>query len=170
MFLRSLAIAIVALACAACAANPGSRSSSTDDALAPRTVTGAPKRVPVAEYLAFLDTLSVAVENDEPRAFNQREVDRYNELVRQLRSRLEGVDNIDQLDEEQQVDVFNLHEELQAVVIGDPRYQVICRREQTVGTNFRRKTCMTVEELRNRQERAQDMLRSAWPYMGPPSN
>lgn len=170
MQIRYLVIIVAALACAACASGQSSRTTSVDDDLAPKPVAPAPKRVAVPEYLAFLDELTQSVEDEKPRVFNSRELREYRRVESELRASLAGVDNIDQLNHEQQIKVFNLHEELQAVFIGDPKYQVICRREQTVGTNFRRTSCMTVQEFRSYQDGGQSVLRGAWPYMAPPAN
>jgi hypothetical protein len=171
MSFRSLLIVLAAASCAACAANPSSRSAAgANDELAPKAVAPAPERVDVDEYLEFLDELTVAVNANDRREYNRRELDSYRRIVGDLRASLQGVDNVSELNLEQQIKVFNLHEELQAVVIGDPRYRVICRRQQTVGTNFRQTTCMTVEEFRYFQDRGQEFLRGAWPYMAPPAN
>jgi hypothetical protein len=164
---RMIGLALAALLLSGCAANQTSRPASSHPELEPKAVAPAPQRVSVEEYLQFLDSLSSAVEDDQPREFNPRERASVERIDRELRSRLDGVDNIEQLNPEQQIAVFNLHEELQAVVIGSPRYRVICRREQTVGTHFRRTTCMTVEEFQRYQDRGQEFLRNAWRYMQP---
>lgn len=170
MLFRHLVIILAALACTACATGQSSRTTAADDDLAPKPVAPAPKRVAVPEYLAFLDELTQAVEDEKPRVFNARELREYRRIESELRASLAGVDNIDQLSQDRQIKVFNLHEELQAVFIGDPKYQVICRREQTVGTNFRRTSCMTVQQFRSYQDGGQSVLRGAWPYMAPPAN
>lgn len=170
MLFRHLAIILAALACTACASGQTSRTTSADDELAPKSVAPAPKRVAVPEYLAFLDELTQSIESEKPRVFNARELREYRRIESELRASLAGVENIDQLNHEQQIKVFNLHEELQAVFIGDPKYQVICRREQTVGTHFRRTSCMTVQEFRSYQDGGQAVLRGAWPTMTPPAN
>ena len=165
MLIRLLTVLFATAFVAGCATTQSDRGGSS--ALEPRPVTPAPERVSVGEYLEFLDSLADAAEHHELREFNARERAALARIDGELRSRLESVDNIDELNHEQKIAVFNLHEELQAVVIGNPRYQVICRREQTVGTNFRRTTCLTVEEFQQLQDRGQDLLRQAWRYMEP---
>jgi hypothetical protein len=110
------------------------------------------------------------VRDNEPREFNRAERESHERIDRELRASLQDVENIEQLDQDQKIRVFNLHEELQAVIIGDPKYRLICRRQQTVGTNFRQTSCMTVEELRVYQDRGQDFLRHAFPTMTGPAN
>ena len=170
MISRCLPLVLTALVLTGCASGQSSRATAVADDLAPQPVAPAPRRVAVPEYLAFLDELSQSVENDKPRVFNARELREYRRVEGELRASLTGVDNIEQLSHDQQIKVFNLHEELQAVFIGDPKYQVICRREQTVGTNFRRTSCITVQEFRSYQDGGQSFLRGMWPAMTPPAN
>lgn len=171
--LRVLAIVLAALGSAACASGQAARGPSANDELAPKVVSPAPQRVPVAEYLDFLDQLSADVESDMPRELSPVELERYRRIDAQLRDNLAGIENIDQLDHERKIVVFNLHEELQAVLIGDPKYRVICRRERSVGTNFRHTTCITVDELRADQEHGrrwlqESFIKGRWPNITPP--
>jgi hypothetical protein len=165
---RLMLIALTAVFCAACAGNPPRTAASAQDNLAPQPATPAPTRVAVDRYLEFLDELAAGVRDNEPREFNRAERESHARIDRELRASLQNVENIEQLDQDQKIRVFNLHEELQAVIIGDPKYRVICRRQQTVGTNFRHTTCMTVEELRVYQDQGQDFLRHAFPTMTGP--
>lgn len=172
--LRILAIVLAALGTSACATGQASGGPSAGDGLAPRAVSPAPQRVPVAEYMDFLDQLSADVENDEPRELSPMELERYQRINAQLRATLAGVENIDQLDQDRKIKVFNLHEELQAVLIGDPKYRVICRRERSVGTHFRHTTCTTVEEFRADQEHGrrwlqESFIKGRWPNITPPA-
>lgn len=170
MAFRTLTILLAAFACAACASGQNARTTAAADDLAPKSVAPAPKKVAVPQYLAFLDALTQSVEAERPRVFNARELREYRRIESELRAGLAGVENIDELSHDQQIKVFNLHEELQAVFIGDPKYQVICRREQTVGTHFRTTNCMTVQEFRSWQDGGKSVLRGAWPSMAMPAN
>jgi len=160
MSLKTTLIILAALSCAACAGSQPTRPAATQEpGLAPQPVVAAPERVPVDEYLEFLDSLAVSISQGEPRPFTRTEINLYRRIDSQLRDQLEGYDNIEQLSTHSKLQVFNLHEELQAVVIGDPANQVICRREHRVGTNFRTTRCVNIDDFRDQQRAGQEFLR-----------
>lgn len=157
---RAVILAFAIALCAACATTTESNRRDPHASLAPKPVIAAPERVSVAEYLEFLDSLAASLSANEPRELNTMEVESYRRVDAALRAQLEGVENIDELSTDRQARVFNLHEELQAIVIGDPKNRVICRREHTVGTHFRQTTCMTVREFESYQEQTRNILRN----------
>lgn len=160
-------ILLVSLLCAACAGNgqPNQRQGeSADPELEPEAVSGEPRKVSVDEYIAFLDELKAAVERGEIREFSSNEYRSFQRIDRRLRSELANVDHIEQLAGDNKIRVYNLHQELQGVIIGDPENFQICRREHTVGTNFRRTRCISAGEFRRNQEENRRQLRQ---LMGP---
>lgn len=162
-------VVLTGLTCllAACASNPNSTQHQSASAVAPEhrmlipdPVLGRPATVSVAEYLEFLDDLDAAVESGDVRPLNRTERARQQQIDRNLREMLASVDHINELSRNEQVDVFNLHEELQAVIIGHPENQVICtRRRPSTGSRVSRTTCITVEEMQYMQRRSEDDLR-----------
>lgn len=151
---RTLAIVLAACLVTACASGPSERPSARN------TVTPGPQKVGVTEYLAFLDTLAESIRKDEPRPLTDLELDVYHRVDRNLRLRLDDVEDIVELPQADQVKIFNLHQQLEAVIIGDSKNRVICRREQRVGTHFRTTTCMTVQEFEDLQHLSQEWLRA----------
>lgn len=153
-------IIIATIACVACAGGQqNQRQVDENSELEPKPVADMPEKASVAEYLEFLDNLKVAVEQGNLRDFNRREYQEFQRIDRQLRDELSSIDRIEELGDDNKIRVFNLHQELQGVVIGDPENHVICRRERTVGTNFRRTTCISVGDFRRNQERSREQLR-----------
>lgn len=155
-------ILTVSLFCAACAGNgqPNQRQgAAADPELEPDAVSSEPRKVPVDEYIAFLDELKAAVERGEIREFTGNEYRSFQRIDSRLRNELANVDHIEQLAGDNKIRVYNLHQELQGVIIGDPENFQICRREHTVGTNFRRTRCISAGEFRRNQEENRRQLR-----------
>lgn len=165
--LRLVILIPVALLLIACAGNEQQPDRPARTTVAPEHVGLIPTpvldrstMVSVPEYLQFLDDLNDAIQSGETRPLNNTERQRHQQLDRDLRRALASVDSVDQLTHNQRVDVFNMHEELQAVVVGHPENQVICtRRAATTASRVRRTTCMTVEEFQYQQRRTEDDLR-----------
>lgn len=59
---------------------------------------------------------------------------------------LDGVDSLEQLDGNQQAELFNSLEEVKAVLTENERDRQICRRERKTGTTLRQTRCATVAE------------------------
>ncbi|WP_376697285.1 hypothetical protein [Wenzhouxiangella sp. EGI_FJ10305] len=162
---QKLFIITATVVCVACAGGgQNQRQAQQNPELEPEPVADLSETVSVDEYIEFLDNLKVAVESGDIRDFNRREYKEFQRINRQLRNELAGVETVEQLGEDNQIRVFNLHEELQGVVIGDPENHVICRREHTVGTNFRRTTCVSAGDFERNQEASRRQLRQ---LMGP---
>lgn len=155
-------ILCVSILCAACAGNGQQnhrQGASADPELAPEAVSSEPRKVSVDEYLDFLDELKAAVEAGEIREFSQNEYNSFQRIDRRLRNELADVDHIEQLAGDNKIRVYNLHQELQGVIIGDPENYQICRREHTVGTNFRKTRCISAGDFRRNQEENRRQLR-----------
>ena len=158
---KMLLISLMALLCAACAGTNAPRDTNAGVA-APQPVLEGPETVTVGEYLEFLDALAVAVGDGVPRDFNRTERENFRRVDSSLRDMLSSRSSIDELSESQKVTLFNLHQELQGIVIGQPEAQVICRRRHTVGTHFQTTTCKTQEEFNRDQQESQRYLRSLY--------
>ncbi|RUO33507.1 hypothetical protein [Aliidiomarina sanyensis] len=133
-YLRGLLVAIAALVLAGC--------NTTGNQVASSTVL-TPERVSIPEYLVFLDELEGSISEGEPRELNERELDQFKYLKGRLVTLIGDREDIEQMERYEQERLFNLHQRLQTVVIGDPSQQVICRREQSIGSNLRQTRCMT---------------------------
>ncbi|AKS43247.1 hypothetical protein [Wenzhouxiangella marina] len=156
---RILTISLLALFTAACAGG-GQNNRSSGSELEPPPFANEPRNVDVDEYLEFLDELAVAIGEGVPRELNTREREQYRDADTRLRSILEPVSNVSELSDENQLTVFNLHQELQGIVVGDPENYLICSRRSTVGTHFKRTTCMPAGDFRRQQERNREALRN----------
>ena len=153
-------ILLATVFCVACAGGQqNQRQANEHEDLSPEPVTGAPEQVSVDDYLVFLDNLKDSVERGEIRDFNRREYQSFQRIDRELRAELANVDHINQLAGRNKIRVFNLHEELQGVVVGDPENYMICRREHRVGTNFRQTQCISAGDFRRSQEENRRQLR-----------
>lgn len=158
---KMLLISLTALLCAACAGTNAPRDNNAA-AAAPEPVLDGPETVTIGEYLEFLDALATSIGEGVPRDFNQAEQANFRRVDNSLRDLLASRSSLDELNESQQVRLFNLHEELQAIVIGEPEAQVICRRRHTVGTHFQRTTCKTQDEFDRDQQESQRYLRNLY--------
>ena len=59
---------------------------------------------------------------------------------------LDGVDSLEQLDREQQAELFNALEEVKAVLAENDNDRQICQRERKTGSTLRHTRCATVAE------------------------
>ncbi|RTE85582.1 MULTISPECIES: hypothetical protein [Gammaproteobacteria] len=123
----------------------GCASSSNESSISPTTVS-------VPEYRTFLNELDVAVQQGVPREMEEDEINQVNALTSGIRRILEGHESIDTVSEMDRTRVFNMHENLQAVLLGDRASQVICRSERSTGTNFKTTSCMTRAEWDMRKQ------------------
>ncbi|RUO40092.1 hypothetical protein CWE15_08075 [Aliidiomarina taiwanensis] len=126
--------------------------------------TISPKTVSVPEYLAFLEHLDSSIDKGEPRALDENEKSQYTGLSNSLKRLLQGHESIDTVAMEDRIRVANLHERLQAVVMGSKSGQVICRSERSTGTNFKRTTCMTRAEWERQQQEVQNFFRQGFGF------
>lgn len=118
-----------------------------------------PEIVSVPEYREYLDYLRSQIDEGVPRELNDQEMAHFRRLSRTLNGLLADVGHIDELEYDDKIRVFNLNEELHAVVIGRDEDQVVCKRQRTVGTNFRTTTCRTLSDVRREREGAARWIR-----------
>lgn len=140
---------------AACAGSGDQRSAASAPDFESQPLT-----VEVDEYLVFLDELALALGEGVPRDLNTREREQFRDTDSRLRQLLEPVERVDQLSEENQTLVFNLHQKLQGIVVGDPDNYLICSQRHTVGTHFKRTSCIPAGDFRREQERNREALRN----------
>jgi hypothetical protein len=147
--------AVLALGLAACASSPsGNRTMAAPD----RVVDV--EQISIPEYREFLAELANAVESDIPREFNDKEMEQFNEVSVELDRLLANYDSREQMDQDSLVRLYNLHSELEAVVVGRDENQVLCRRRHRVGTNFKVTECKSVNEWRYEQDMSQEFIRN----------
>lgn len=170
MLYRFLAALATITLLAACAATTTSTSSPA--AGASNNQHRAPDMLDVPEYREFLAELRENVENGVPRRLSRKEMERFNELDRNLNSLLAGVDDIDQLGTDAKTQVFNAHEAIWSTVVGRDEDQVVCRREGRVGSHFTQTRCRNLSDIRREQRAAQSLLMHEYrnAEMGAPSN
>lgn len=160
---RDLAISIFFLlatvALSGCAGSGGADNRAQASAAEEEEEEFKPEKVSVPEYREFLVGLRESVSEGEPREFNERERREFNQLYNDLMSLLEGYASVDAMDRDQQREVFNTHEELQALMSGRREDQVICNRRHTVGTNFKQTECYTRKEWREAKDESQQYLK-----------
>lgn len=127
------------------------------------------EKVSIPEYREFLGNLRDSLSEGEPRQFNEREVDKFNRLYSKLLNIMEGHETPDTMNANQRQELFNTHEELQALVAGDRDNQVICNRRHQVGSNFKKTSCYTRQEWREAKEDSQNFMRHQFrgPTAGP---
>ncbi len=154
---RVFAACLLVLLLAACASN-GPRPESAADSAAESAGSGS-EVVSPAQFIAWLNDLEAGLEVGEPRELNASQLREVDLLADELRSLLNGVDDIAALNPNQQAMIFNKSQELWGVVSGQEAEQVVCRRERQAGTHFQRTTCRSVAELRREDRETQMWLR-----------
>ncbi len=157
MYKTTLSAISLTLLLVGCSSSGTPRQAAND--LEPRPFAPEPRQVAVDEYLEFLDELAVAVGEGVPRELDAREQRQFRDYDSQLRSILGPVQSVDELSDESQRVVFNLHQQLQGVVVGDPDNHVICSQRHTVGTHFKQVSCMPAADFRREQERSRSAIR-----------
>ena len=167
--MKHVVFAVVSAAfLAACASSTTSRAPAP--AAEPAVSADAPRILETDEFLVFLDTLEADLANGEPRELTDLEMRRVGGLSDELRSLLEGVESVDQLNNNQQTTIYNKTQELWSAVVGRDEDQVICRREHRVGTNFKSTRCRTVQQIREDQRQASRYLQGIGPGPMPANN
>lgn len=128
------------------------------------------EQVPIPEYREFLGELRVAVNDGIPREFNDREMERFEHLSDKLIALVDDHDSIEEMAPEHRRDLYNTHQELQALVSGKRDYQVICKRRSTVGTNFKTTECYTRREWREVSDHSRRVMEGIMrsPMTAPP--
>lgn len=153
-YLRAGILLVLTVLVFGCASNS---NESTQASISPKTVS-------VPEYLAFLEHLDSSIEKGEPRELKADEISQYTGLSNSLKRLLQGHASIETVAMEDRMRISNLHERLQAVVMGNKSGQVICRSERSTGTNFKRTTCMTRADWERQQREVQDFFRQGFGF------
>lgn len=124
-----------------------------------QTASVTPQTVSIAEYTAFLEHLDDSIEEGKPRQLNDDEKRQYTSLSTTLKNMLSGHETMDTVPSNDVQRVANLHQRLQAVVMGTNAGQVICRSERSTGTNFKRTACMTRADWEQQQRDVENFFR-----------
>jgi len=143
MFNRILPILLMAGIISACA-TPVERAS--------------PEVVSLDEYRQFLAQLRADVQEGEPALLDDQEMQRYTRLEGRILAKIHEVEDVEELTRGEQTELLNLHEALWATVRGRDDEQLVCRRVQQTGTNFRATRCRSLGEIRASQQNAHRFL------------
>lgn len=118
----------------------------------------APELVSIPEYVEFLNTLESSIAEGEPRQLNETEQRQFDSIKASLVSLIGERQDIEEFDQYDKERLFNLHQRLQTVVIGDPSTQVICRQERTTGSNMRQTRCITRQQADDERRRSSEFF------------
>ncbi|NBB93967.1 MAG: hypothetical protein GVY32_12460 [Gammaproteobacteria bacterium] len=121
-----------------------------------------PVLVGIPAYREFLTRLDQAVARGAARPLEAKERQSYRSASDRLDTLLARHESIDDMSQRDRVDAFNLHQELQAIVVGNYDDQIICRIDRAAGTNFPITQCRSVAERRRLRELTQDWKRSTF--------
>lgn len=135
---------VVMSGCAATDSSSGQTSATTQ---------AQPQTVSIPEYKEFLDNLHASIQEGEPRQLSVREQNQFNNIQDNLRALIGNRTDIEQMNTDEKQRLFNLHERLQALVMGDDSQQVICRSERQTGSHMRTTRCVTRAQLEEERRR-----------------
>ncbi|MCL4410900.1 MAG: hypothetical protein M1356_11440 [Gammaproteobacteria bacterium] len=138
---------------AVCVAFMSGCASSGSSTTASNTVTAQPQQVSIPEYVEFLDNLHNSIQDGEPRQLTARELNQFNNIQDNLRALIGNRTDVEQMNSDERQRLFNLHERLQALVMGDDSQQVICRSERQTGSHMRTTRCVTRAQLEEERRR-----------------
>lgn len=119
----------------------------------------APPVVDLVSYRAYLDDIQSKVNADPRRGFEKDERSRLNEVSEELATRLDGVETVGQLREDELLRVLELNEELHGIILVESSLnRRVCRIETQTGTQIPKSTCWTRYELAQQREQARNLL------------
>jgi hypothetical protein len=118
-----------------------------------------PTNVTVQEYLAVQQDIRAGFEQGKPRRLNRSEWRRFDAAQARLRTLLADVEHTDQLKMDKRLALFNIQEEIEALLKGNDDDRLICRSERPTGSNIGQRRCRTVAEMREYREAAQEAIR-----------
>lgn len=125
---KCLLVALPALVLAACAPIP-------------RTEQGLNFEYP-ADYLAWQSEIESELADGNPRELDEEEWQKFRDLRAQSHEILGEHESMAALSEDERMAIFNLHEELTALVVEDEGPPpVVCRWEHRVGSHLRQRVC-----------------------------
>ncbi|MDZ7791473.1 MAG: hypothetical protein U5L08_13450 [Xanthomonadales bacterium] len=125
--------------------------------------------VPVDEFLEALDTVESNLREGKPRQLKKSEWKEFEEIQEDFQELLSDVENIDALSSKEQIEVFNLQEELDTLLVGREREQVVCQEVKRTGSRIPRRRCVTVGQREAIRVEAQQILTDIPSLMEPPA-
>ncbi len=125
--------------------------------------------VPVDEFLQALDEVESKLREGKPRQLKKREWQEFENIQDEFEELLSEVENIDDLPSRKQVEVFNLQEELDTLLVGREREQVVCSERKQLGSRIPRRDCVTVGQREAMRDEAQQILTGIPSLMEPES-
>ena len=128
-------------------------------ALAPASQAGNSQAiVPADEFLSAMDDLRADLEDGIPRDLNRREWRDFDRIHNRFKYILSGTDDAKSLPDQTQIELYNLQNELDGLVMGGIREQLVCTEQRTIGSRIPRRNCRTVDEIEEERIRARDWL------------
>ena len=92
---------------------------------------------------------------------SRAERDEVRTLLGRMANRLEGVQNVEELPEDDRLELFNDQERVNAMLVkGYADSRLVCDKRGRTGTHFRETNCQTVAERRRRSEDDQNSMRA----------
>ncbi len=114
--------------------------------------------VPADEFLSAFADLRADLEDGMPRELSNREWREFNRIEQRFEFLLSNVDDATQLPSRQQLEIYNLQNELDGMIMGGIRDQRVCTEQRSVGSRIARRNCRTVAEIEEERIRARDWL------------
>lgn len=121
----------------------------------------------VAEILQVQKDLRSKLDNPtgEYSRYSQEDITRMRRAQDNVFSMLNGVDSLDQLNENQKTRLSNSLDEIKAILVADRGDRLICYRERRTGTNLVEKRCETAAQREARAQEAAEEMRRMGPTM-----
>ena len=102
---------------------------------------------------------------------SRAERDEVRSILGRMADRLEGVDSVEQMSEEDRLALFNDQERVNAMLVkGYADSRLVCDKRGRTGSHFRETKCQTVAERRRRAEADQASMRALQRSPVPQSN
>lgn len=122
------------------------------------------------EALETLVVLRRNLSDGEPRSLSRREWEQFDRIESRFQRLLADVDDVRALHPDRKVEIFNLQEELGALLIeGSHDDRIICTRTRRTGSRIPQRDCMTQREHDLERQRVRSALDQVAPYWGSPA-
>lgn len=115
----------------------------------------------VPAYREYIQGLVENIESADENTISASDKSEMLELANGLLSELSDVSAINELEDEAASMVFDQHERLHAMLLGEDESQAtrrVCKTETPIGSNIRKRTCRTVASITNDREAARRLL------------
>jgi len=112
------------------------------------------------EFLSVFEDLRADLEDGVPRKLTRREWREFDRIHDRFQSILDGVDDATELPDRQQLTLYNLQNELDGLIMGGAREQLVCTEQRSVGSRIPRRQCRTVAEIEDERARSRQWLQS----------